>query len=55
VLAGSTAAGEDRTLLAALELAHNHGPWTLPEDLHKANGLLSLAGAARRRAAGAPR
>ena len=44
VLAGSTAAGEDRTLLAALELAHNHGPWTLPEDLHKANGLLSLAG-----------
>jgi len=44
VLAGSTPTGEDRTLLGALELAHNDGPWTLPEDLHKANGLLSGAG-----------
>jgi hypothetical protein len=34
----------DLTLLAALELARNDGPWTAPERLHKTNGVFSLAG-----------
>ncbi len=32
--------GSGPTLLAALELSENNGPWKLPEDIHKFNGLL---------------
>jgi hypothetical protein len=32
------------TLLGALELMRNDGPWTVPEKLKKSNGVLSLAG-----------
>lgn len=31
-------------LTAALELMRNDGPWTVPEDLRKTNGLVTLAG-----------
>ncbi len=30
-------------LLYALELGENNGPWVLPEDLHKVNGLLRFS------------
>jgi TonB dependent receptor/TonB-dependent Receptor Plug Domain len=32
------------TLLGAIELARNDGPWTVPERLRKNNGVLTLAG-----------
>ncbi len=32
------------TLLGAVELMGNDGPWTVPERLRKANGVLSLSG-----------
>jgi hypothetical protein len=32
------------TLLGAIELARNDGPWTVPERLRKNNGLLTLSG-----------
>jgi hypothetical protein len=34
--------GGGLTLLGALELQNDNGPWTLPEDFHKVNGLLRL-------------
>ena len=34
-------------LLYALELAQSNGPWTLPEDLRKVNGLLRLSDGSR--------
>ena len=34
--------GTSPTLLGALELMHDDGPWTVPEQLHKVNGLLRL-------------
>ena len=44
-LAGaSTAVGARTSLLAALELQHNDGPWVVPERLRKSNALLTLAG-----------
>ncbi len=39
LFAGSVAAAGG-TLLGALELYHNDGPWTNPDDFRKANGLL---------------
>jgi len=46
LLAGSrhvTRDGESPTVLAALELATNDGPWDQPENLRKANGVLRLS------------
>jgi outer membrane receptor protein involved in Fe transport len=40
--AGSTAAAGG-TLLAALDLTRSNGPWTLPEDLRKANALIKFS------------
>ena len=41
VFAGSTPLGNGSTLLAGLELARYDGPWVLPMDLEKVNGLLT--------------
>jgi hypothetical protein len=41
--AGSASAPGDTTVLGALELMRNNGPWTLPEQLKKANGVLLLS------------
>jgi outer membrane receptor protein involved in Fe transport len=47
VLSGDGDAGtpgtSDLRLLGGLELLENNGPWTLPEGLHKINGLLRLS------------
>jgi len=43
VAAGSTKLMEDHSLLGAIELHRNDGPWTLPERLKKVNALLSLS------------
>lgn len=42
--AGSVAIGEQKNLLGALELGRQDGPWTLPEDLRRVNGVLRLSG-----------
>jgi hypothetical protein len=42
--AGSGEVGPGRSLLGALELLRNDGPWTVPEGLHKVNGVLTLSG-----------
>ena len=47
LVGGSTTLGGDHTLLGALELQHNDGPWTVPEDLKRANGVLTLGGGSR--------
>jgi len=44
--AGSATLG-DGHLLAAVEVQHNDGPWTLPERLRKRNGVLTLSGGTR--------
>ena len=44
VTAGSTQTGPGLTLLGALELQRNDGPWTVSEGLHKRNLLLTLGG-----------
>ncbi|MBK6471599.1 MAG: TonB-dependent receptor [Betaproteobacteria bacterium] len=49
VAAGSAAIGGGMTLLGALELQRNDGPWTVPEGLHKRNAVLSLSGGTRER------
>ena len=36
--------GAGLTLLGALEIARNDGPWTVPERLKKSNGVFSLSG-----------
>jgi len=41
--AGSAALSPANSLLGAVELMHNDGPWTLKEDLHRANGLVTLS------------
>ncbi len=41
---GTADAGEGLALTGALELQNNDGPWTVPEHLRKANGVLTLAG-----------
>jgi hypothetical protein len=42
VFGGSTDAGGVR-LLAALELMRNDGPWTVPEDLTRVNGIVTAS------------
>ncbi|MDY0743158.1 TonB-dependent receptor plug domain-containing protein [Paucibacter sp. R3-3] len=44
IAAGSTELGGGLTLLGAIELMRNDGPWTVPEGLHKSNGVLTLSG-----------
>ena len=44
LLAGSTALAPGVTLLGALELMGNDGPWTVPEGLHRSNAVLTLSG-----------
>lgn len=46
VLGGSAPVGGDLTLLGALELQRNDGPWTMPEGLHKTNAVVTLSGGA---------
>ena len=46
VAAGSGDVGGGLTLLGALELQRNDGPWTVPERLHKDNAVLTLSGGA---------
>lgn len=47
VSAASGDAGGGQTLLGALELQHNDGPWTVSEHLRKANAVLTLSGGSR--------
>lgn len=42
--AGSTALGGGLNLLGAVEVERNNGPWKLPEQLRKSNGVLTLSG-----------
>ncbi|WP_238455670.1 TonB-dependent receptor [Azohydromonas lata] len=42
--AGSGEISPGLSLLGALELQRNDGPWTTPEGLHKVNGVLTLSG-----------
>jgi hypothetical protein len=44
---GSAAVGAGLTLLGAIELHTNDGPWTVPEDLRRANGVLTLGAGGR--------
>ena len=44
VLGGSGAVAPDVSLLGAVELMANDGPWTVPEQLRKANGVLTASG-----------
>ncbi len=41
---GSVDVAADTTLLGAFEAMRNDGPWTLPENLKRSNGVVSLAG-----------
>jgi len=43
VFGGSAEAGGVQ-LLGAVELARNDGPWTVPENLHKSNGVFTASG-----------
>lgn len=47
IAGGSAQVGGDNTLMGAVELQHNDGPWTVPEDLKRANGVLTLAGGSK--------
>jgi len=42
--AASTRLSGGASLLGAVELQHNDGPWTVPEGLRKRNAVLSLSG-----------
>jgi len=44
VLGGSTDLASGHTLLGVFEAMHNDGPWTLPENLQRLNGVVSLSG-----------
>ncbi len=44
---GSGEFGPGLTVLAAVELLHNDGPWRVPEHLRKANGVLTVGGGTR--------
>ena len=44
VAGGSTTLGSGLTLLGAVELQRNDGPWRVPEGLHKTNAVLTLSG-----------
>jgi hypothetical protein len=46
--AGSTPLTAGTSLLGAVELMRNDGPWTLKEGLRRTNGVLTLAGGTRR-------
>lgn len=41
---GSTEVAPGVRALGVVELMHNDGPWTVPEDMRKANGVFTLAG-----------
>jgi hypothetical protein len=43
VFGGSIAVAPGLQLLAAFEIQRNDGPWTVPEGLHKSNGVLTLS------------
>ncbi|MBL0730393.1 TonB-dependent receptor [Piscinibacter sp. HJYY11] len=43
LVGGSTQVGGDHTLMGVVELQRNDGPWTVPEDLKRANGVLTLS------------
>jgi TonB dependent receptor/TonB-dependent Receptor Plug Domain len=45
--AGSAALGSGLSLLGAVEVQHNDGPWKLPERLRKGNGVLTVSGGTR--------
>ncbi|MBV8034649.1 TonB-dependent receptor [Roseateles sp.] len=45
--AASTRLDQGLNLLGAVEVQHNDGPWTLPEQLRKHNGVLTLSGGTR--------
>lgn len=47
--ASFTLAPPDTTLLGAVEVLRNDGPWTVPEDLRKTNAVLTLAQGTRAR------
>ena len=44
VVAASAELAPGITLLGGVELQRNDGPWTVPEGLHKRNGVLTLSG-----------
>jgi hypothetical protein len=44
---GSAEVSPGTTLLGALELQHNDGPWTVPERLRKTNAVLTASGGTR--------
>lgn len=44
VVGGSTTLANGSSLLGAVELQHNDGPWTVPERLRRANGVFTLSG-----------
>jgi outer membrane receptor protein involved in Fe transport len=44
VVGGSGEVAPGIQLLGAIELQRNDGPWTVPEGLHKSNGVLTLSG-----------
>ena len=47
VLGGSMDVAPDTVLLGAVEALDTDGPWTVPQDLRKRNGLLQLSGGTR--------
>ncbi len=48
VAAGSVALAPETALLGAVEWLDTDGPWTVPQDMRKRNGLLQLSGGTRR-------
>ena len=44
VAGGYTGLGNGMSVLGAVELQRNDGPWTVPEGLHKTNAVLTLNG-----------
>ncbi len=47
LVGGSTEVAPGLTALAALEAMNNDGPWTVPENLRKLNGVFTLTGGTR--------
>lgn len=43
LVGGSTQVRGDHTLMGVVELQRNDGPWAVPEDLKRANGVLTLS------------
>jgi outer membrane cobalamin receptor len=48
LVAGSTPAGEEATLLMAAERVNNNGPWTVPDGFRKSNAQFILSGGSPR-------